>query len=88
MTSMKANARDVVLAESFQETKVDTTRTNLSLNEALATYRVWQHGDVPWDDTVELARETINSEAKRRSLTFDQLLEYRADQSGDIKGPK
>jgi hypothetical protein len=58
----------------FQETKVDTVRTGVPLNRALALYRVWQHGDIAWDDSIILAKETIESEAKLRNVTFEELL--------------
>jgi hypothetical protein len=60
----------------------------LSLNEALPIYRVWLHGDLPYSDVVVHAKDTIETEAELRDLTFEQLVDYRADQSGEVKGPK
>jgi hypothetical protein len=60
----------------------------MSLNEALPIYRVWLHGDYPWSDLIERAKSTIDQEAKLRGLSFEQLVDYRADQSGEVKGPQ
>jgi hypothetical protein len=60
----------------------------MSLNDALPIYRVWMHGDLPYSDLIVRAKETIETEAKLRNLTFEQLLDYQADQTGNVMGPK